>query len=272
MSTSTNKKTARTDAYRGVAAMVGALVVLTPIAMFGVVALALPKAGAHPLSEVAAKLGTEPARLVVGEIVYRNHCSLCHGKSADGVAHLGKPLRNSEFVQSRSDDELFAVIVQGRLPGDPENTTGTAMPARGNTGASDDDLRSVVAYLRMIQDPSEPFASLDDWAKPEPGSTALAGIDSVGHDAFIASCSPCHGTQGEGREGLGKALRGSEFVASVSEADLIKFVKTGRPSWDEANTTGLDMPPKGGNPALSDDQIKVIVSYIRNLHETQGGQ
>lgn len=169
MSGTKDHKAARADAYRGVAAMVGALVVLTPIAMFGVVALALPKAGAHPLSEVAARLGTEPARLVVGEIVYRNHCALCHGKTADGVAHLGKPLRNSEFVQSRSDDALFGVIARGRMPGDPENTTGTAMPARGNTGASDDELRSVVAYLRMIQDPSEPFASLDDWAKPAPG-------------------------------------------------------------------------------------------------------
>ena len=87
----------------------------------------------------------------------------------------------------------------------------------------------------------------------------------MGHDAFIASCSPCHGTQGEGREGLGKALRGSEFVASVSEADLIKFVKTGRPSWDEANTTGLDMPPKGGDPTLDDQGLADVVAYLRTL-------
>jgi len=248
------------------AILVGLVMFLTPTMLFGLMAIAVPSTPRHPLADIAAELGVEPTRLVIGEMVYRNHCALCHGKTADGVAHLGKPLRNSEYVQKHTDDELFAVIAQGRLPGDPENTTGAAMPARGNTGASDEDLRSVVAYLRMIQDRSEPYASLDEWAKPEPGSTALAGIDAVGHDAFIASCSSCHGTQGEGREGLGKALRGSEFVTSMSEEELIKFVKSGRPSWDEANTTGLDMPPKGGNPALSDDQIRVIVSYIQTLH------
>jgi len=47
---------------------------------------------------------------------------------------------------------------------------------------------------------------------------------------------------------------------------LIGFIKSGRPIWDAANTTGLDMPPKGGNPALSDEDLRKIVAYIRALH------
>jgi disulfide bond formation protein DsbB len=46
---------------------------------------------------------------------------------------------------------------------------------------------------------------------------------------------------------------------------MLTFIKTGRPSGDPLNTTGVDMPPKGGNPALSDEQILDIVAYIRTL-------
>jgi disulfide bond formation protein DsbB len=67
--------------------------------------------------------------------------------------------------------------------------------------------------------------------------------------------------------GLGKPLSTSAFVESKTDPELVAFIKTGRPLWDAANTTGLDMPPKGGNPALSDDEIDVIVSFIRAIQK-----
>jgi len=45
----------------------------------------------------------------------------------------------------------------------------------------------------------------------------------------------------------------------------------GRASWDENNTTGLDMPPKGGNPAITDDQLQSIVDYLRALQKEAMG-
>lgn len=57
----------------------------------------------------------------------------------------------------------------------------------------------------------------------------------------------------------------SEFVSGLSDQELLTFVKMGRPIWDAANTTGIDMPPKGGNPALTDDQLLNIIVYIRSL-------
>lgn len=44
----------------------------------------------------------------------------------------------------------------------------------------------------------------------------------------------------------------SEFIKSQSDAQLVEFIKKGRPASDPANTTKVDMPPKGGNPALTD--------------------
>ena len=59
----------------------------------------------------------------------------------------------------------------------------------------------------------------------------------------------------------------SEFISSTSDEDLLTFIKMGRPLWDSANTTGIDMPPKGGNPALNDEDILSIIVYLRTIQE-----
>lgn len=101
-----------------------------------------------------------------------------------------------------------------------------------------------------------------------PAATATPSGDPVaGKAQFDAVCIACHGPGGVGVEGLGKPFTTSEFLLTVNDQELLEFVKTGRPISDPANTTGVDMPPKGGNPALTDDQLMDIIAYIRTLHE-----
>lgn len=262
------------DPYRWPAIGFSTLLGLTLPVIMVLVVLAKPEPPPHPWAEAAAAIGVEPDDILFGELTFKSSCSLCHGPRAEGVARLGKPLRNSAFVQQHSDDELFILLTQGRLPSDPQNTTGTLMPARASKGLGDQTLMRVIAFLRAIQDPSQPTASVEAWQVFEGGQGGqvnVAGSSSlptgVGHDLFVASCSACHGPGGEGMEGLGKPLANSSFVGSKSDAELMAFVKSGRPIWDAENTTGVDMPPKGGNPALSDKQLADIIEYIRALHK-----
>lgn len=105
-------------------------------------------------------------------------------------------------------------------------------------------------------------------APSEPAATALpAGDAANGEKLFNTTCIACHGAGGVGVQGLGKDMTHSEFIAGLSDAEMLTFVKTGRPSSDPLNTTGIDMPPKGGNPALSDEQILDIIAYIRTIHQ-----
>lgn len=85
-----------------------------------------------------------------------------------------------------------------------------------------------------------------------------------GRRLFI-TCSACHGLDAHGLPNLGKNLVESEFVHSLTDQDFLNFVKTGRPIWDPLNTTGVDMPARGGNPTLTDDQILEIIAYIRSI-------
>ena len=68
-------------------------------------------------------------------------------------------------------------------------------------------------------------------------------------------------------QGLGKDLTTSTFVAERSDADMVAFLKVGRDPSDPLNTTGIAMPPKGGNPALNDQDLLDIVAFVRTIHQ-----
>jgi disulfide bond formation protein DsbB len=96
---------------------------------------------------------------------------------------------------------------------------------------------------------------------------AVAGDAAAGETAFAGTCSSCHGPDAKVLPGLGKDLTTSTFVAGNTDQEMIDFLKVGRPASDPLNTTGVDMPPKGGNPALDDQDLADIVAYLRQIHE-----
>jgi disulfide bond formation protein DsbB len=91
------------------------------------------------------------------------------------------------------------------------------------------------------------------------------GVAASGEHLFEGTCQACHAEGGIGVEGLGKPLAGSDFVQGQSDAALIAFLKVGRSSANPDNTTGIDMPPKGGNPSLDDQDLADVVAYLRSL-------
>lgn len=88
----------------------------------------------------------------------------------------------------------------------------------------------------------------------------------VGEVLFASTCTACHGPDAMGIENLGKKLADSEFVRSMTDEELVRFIQVGRPADDPDNMTGVAMPPQGGNPALSDDDLLDIVTYLRTLN------
>jgi mono/diheme cytochrome c family protein len=88
-----------------------------------------------------------------------------------------------------------------------------------------------------------------------------------GKTLYQQSCASCHGQNGEGVPGLGKDMAHSDFINNLSDAELVEFIKQGRSASDPLNTTNIDMPPKGGNPALNDEGIYDIVAFIRSIRD-----
>ncbi len=88
-----------------------------------------------------------------------------------------------------------------------------------------------------------------------------------GEEIFLGLCSACHSPDGTGIIGLGKDLTTSEFVGEMSDSEFVDFIIEGRPATHEDNTTGVDMPPRGGNPDLTDDDLASIVAFVRTLQD-----
>jgi len=101
---------------------------------------------------------------------------------------------------------------------------------------------------------------------PEPENfAALQGVAATGQSLYQSTCAACHGPQATGIVGLGKDLTNSKFIKDQSDVELILFLWNGRRANDPLNDTGLEMPPKGGNPALTDQDLADIVAYIHTL-------
>ncbi len=90
---------------------------------------------------------------------------------------------------------------------------------------------------------------------------------AAGKLLFQQSCASCHGPNAEGVPGLGKDMTTSTFIRGLNDQELLTFIKTGRPTSDPLNTTGVDMPPKGGNPALTDSQLLDIIAFIHSVQK-----
>ena len=117
------------------------------------------------------------------------------------------------------------------------------------------------------QSSSQNSSSSQATATPTPEEVAPSGDPAVGKELFGTTCVACHGPEGKGVPGLGKDMTTSEFIASKTDSELLDFIKVGRDPSDPLNTTGVAMPPKGGNPALSNENLLNIVSFVRTLQE-----
>ena len=96
------------------------------------------------------------------------------------------------------------------------------------------------------------------------GSVEVGPGDPVqGASVYSGTCSACHGNSFEGVEGLGKALVPNEFVATQTEEELAAFLAVGRAADDPLNETGVDMPARGGNPSLTDQDLRNVAAYLQ---------
>jgi disulfide bond formation protein DsbB len=88
-----------------------------------------------------------------------------------------------------------------------------------------------------------------------------------GETIFASTCSACHGQDAKGLPNLGKDLTTSDYVRDNDDETLLELLIIGRPTGHELNTTGVDMPPKGGNPSLSEDDLMTVVAYLRSINQ-----
>jgi mono/diheme cytochrome c family protein len=90
------------------------------------------------------------------------------------------------------------------------------------------------------------------------GSVASAAED--GKALYDKHCASCHGPSGKGDGPAAKAFKNkpsdlSATAKAMSEADLAKFVKEGKP----------DLKPPHPKSKLTDEQIQAVAKHVKGL-------
>ena len=94
-------------------------------------------------------------------------------------------------------------------------------------------------------------------------TAALSASADDAKDLWTSNCAKCHGADGKGQTKIGQKLGIRDFTDAKVQADFkddaaIKALREGLKS-DDGKTL---MKPFD---ALSDDQIKALVAYVRSL-------
>lgn len=162
----------------------------------------------------------------------------------------------------QSDDKTFIRRFSGIILGFIALTVVLIFVARSMQTDSDTDANpsqglmaekriSPVSGVHLGEEGAAAVAAAQQASTPAPVESAAAEID--GGQVYNGLCMSCHDA------GVaGAPIRGSEQMAErVSEKGLDTVV---------ANAiNGINvMPPKGGNPALSDEQIRAAVEFMLN--------
>lgn len=81
----------------------------------------------------------------------------------------------------------------------------------------------------------------------------------TGKDMYAENCQSCHASDGRGSMGWVPDLMEEQAWVTMDENDLLNELKLGfRKSGQR-----MRMPAKGGNSALSDEDLRKIIIYMR---------
>ncbi len=234
----------------------------------------------------------------VGEANYLAVCASCHGTNLRGVSGLGKPLVNSDFIRSHTDEELLNFIIVGRDIWDPANTTGVQMPARGgNPGLTDQDIANIVAYIRVkdgytgpilgsgggeetvsaqpqeeqtsdVSSSDEPvvFTPIDTSGLAPTGGTSSQSTD----DSSTSDTTENSSTSNIDGEALFNTLCATDasgtvcgFLQTIEDKERLRdLLINGSSPFDSSIPADVYVPARGGMLLFSDAQIDAIVNYL----------
>jgi cytochrome c5 len=229
-----------------------------------------------PVGTVVLAAATAAHGNLSGAEVFGQVCKTCH---ETGLA--GAPKAGDKAAWGPRIAEGEKTLVQHAIGGF-QGKTGVMPPKGGNPDLTDDEVHRAVVYLANQAGagwkepaPTQTAAAAPAAAPAAPATAAPAAVVPVPMPPPIAAApAPTATASAAGAGGEGKAVydetchvcHATGLAGSPKFGDKAAWaprIATGMPALYNAALHGLNaMPPKGGNAALTDAQVKAAVDYM----------
>lgn len=175
-------------------------------------------------AKAAPELAGDASAMAVGERLFMNNCSQCHGSDARGSKGFPN-LADTDWLHGGSPEKIIESIKLGRV---------AQMPPMAAAVGTPDDVKNVAHYVLSLS------------GSPHDSLRAQLGKSKY------TSCAACHGMDGKGNMALGAPnLADDIWLHGFGEAAIISIINSGKLN---------EMPAQAGK--LTDAQIHVLGSYV----------
>ena len=177
-------------------------------------------------------LTKDETALKVGERLYINYCTTCHGSDARGAR--GYPnLRDGDWIWGGTPDDIKATIMNGRQ---------AAMPAWEAALGGERGVDEVAQYVLSLS-----------------GRATISELASKGKTKYETFCIACHGAEGKGNTALGAPnLTDDTWLYGGSLTRISESIAKGRNG---------QMPAQG--EFLGEAKVHLLSAYVYSLSQQQ---
>ena len=168
--------------------------------------------------------------LKIGERLYLNYCSTCHGSDARGAR--GYPnLRDRSWLWGGDPESIKATITNGRI---------AAMPSWEAVLGGEAGVDEVTQYVLSLS-----------------GRATIESLAESGKTKYQTFCIACHGPEGKGNQALGAPdLTDDIWLYGGSITRIAESIAGGRSG---------QMPAQ--NERLGEDKIHLLTAYVYSLSQ-----
>ena len=169
----------------------------------------------------------DPQAQGIGERLFMNNCSQCHGSDARGAKGIPN-LTDGDWLHGGTPEVITDTLTKGRLGN---------MPPMAAAVGSADDVKNVANYVLSLS------SSANDSVRA-----------NLGKEKF-AVCAACHGMDGKGNPALGAPnLTDNIWLHGSGEGAIIAMINNGKVN---------QMPAQADR--LTVGQIQVLAAYVWGL-------
>ena len=176
----------------------------------------------------------DPQAKAIGERLFMNNCSQCHGSDAHGGKGFPN-LTDADWLHGGTPEKIKETLVLGRM--------GNMPPMAAAVGTAD-DVKNVANYVLSLS------KAPHDSVRAELGKSKFA------------ACAACHGNDGKGNQALGAPnLTDDIWLHGFGENAIVAMVNNGKVN---------QMPAQADK--LTEAQIHVLASYVWGLSNNNNAQ